>query len=60
MKKYHFGLIGYPVGHTMSPFIHNELFHISGIQADYTVFSLPPEMLADPAQKEFFLQLDGF
>ncbi|WP_085831953.1 shikimate dehydrogenase [Clostridium merdae] len=60
MKQYHFGLIGYPVGHTMSPFIHKELFRISGIEADYTVFSVPPEMLTNPAQKLQLLQLDGF
>lgn len=60
MKKYHFGLIGFPVGHTMSPFIHNELFRLSGIDADYTVLSVSPKELTEPAHKERFLQLDGF
>ncbi|MFR1803450.1 MAG: hypothetical protein ACLSWS_15605 [Faecalispora jeddahensis] len=60
MKKRHFGLIGFPVGHTMSPFIHGELFRLAGIDADYTVFSVSPEGLAQPEEKERLLGLDGF
>ena len=57
MKKRHFGLIGFPVGHTMSPFIHGELFRLAGIDADYTVFSVSPEGLAQPEEKERLLGL---
>ena len=42
MKK-HFGLIGFPLGHTMSPFIQQKLFEISGVDAEYTLFSFPKE-----------------
>lgn len=58
MKKQTFSLIGYPVGHTMSPFIHKELFRLSGLDAEYTVLSLPPEEL--PKAKEQLLGLSGF
>ena len=57
MKK-HFGLIGFPLGHTMSPFIQQKLFEISGVDAEYTLFSFPkeefPNYIAD------LKKLDGF
>ena len=31
-----FCLIGYPLGHSMSPVIHNELFKLKGINANYS------------------------
>ncbi len=33
-----FGLIGNPLGHSLSPFIHKELFKIAGISADYELY----------------------
>lgn len=38
-----YGLYGYPLGHTLSPFIHNELCRVKGIESDYKIFELPPE-----------------
>ena len=40
MKK-HFGLIGYPLTHSMLPFIHARLFEASEIDADYMLYSFP-------------------
>lgn len=40
-----FGLIGYPLGHSMSPFIHNELFKINGIEAVYELKEISPKGL---------------
>lgn len=60
MKKHHFGLIGFPVTHTMSPFIHKELFRIGGIDADYRAFSLSAEELSQPQTQEKLRELDGF
>ena len=40
-----FCLIGYPLGHSMSPFIHNELFKLKGIEASYELNAIEPEML---------------
>lgn len=56
MKK--FGLIGHPLGHTLSPFIHKKLFKLSGINATYEVFDIPPNDLPDKI--EFLKTLDGF
>lgn len=40
-------LIGHPLGHTMSPFIHKKLFALSGIHARYDCTDFPPEMIND-------------
>lgn len=41
MKKY--SLIGHPLGHSMSPFIHKRLFEESGRTAEYTLEDIAPE-----------------
>ncbi len=40
-----FGVIGFPIGHTMSPFIHKELFKMRGVDADYDKYQIEPEKL---------------
>ena len=51
-----FAVIGHPIGHTMSPFIHGELFRLSGLEASYTSVDVP-----DIAESEKQLrELDGF
>ena len=42
-----FGLIGYPLGHSMSAVIHKAGFESLGIDADYKIFETPPEQLID-------------
>lgn len=56
LKK--FGLIGYPLGHSMSPFIHEKLFSLNGVDAKYSLFEISPAELEKniSALKE----LDGF
>lgn len=46
MSKRRFAVIGHPIGHTMSPFIHKRLFEIAGLEGEYTVADIPPETLA--------------
>lgn len=42
-----FAVIGHPIGHTMSPFIHQRLFALSGrAPASYEALDIPPEKLA--------------
>ena len=53
-----FGLIGYPLGHTMSPFIQQRLFELNGICASYTCHEVAPDKL--PKIKETLSELDGF
>ncbi len=40
-----FALIGHPLGHSMSPFIHKKLFEISGRQEAYELCEIKPEEL---------------
>lgn len=42
-----FGLTGFPLGHSLSPFIHRELFKISGTDGEYRLFEISPENLKD-------------
>lgn len=57
MKK-KFGLIGYPLGHTMSPFIHKHLFEITNTYATYEAIETPPERLKE--QVDLLRSFDGF
>lgn len=42
-----FGLTGFPLGHSMSPVIHKELFKVNGIDADYCLKEIDPADLAE-------------
>lgn len=42
-----FGLIGYPLGHSLSPLIHKAGFESLGINATYDILETPPEDLVD-------------
>lgn len=56
-KKY--AVIGHPIGHTMSPFIHKRLFQLANIDAEYGVIDIAPENL----EKEYhntLKHLDGY
>lgn len=57
MSKY--ALLGYPLGHTMSPPIHKRLFELDGKpDAEYEVCEIPPEQLDRKA--EYLNSLDGY
>lgn len=45
--KRQFAVIGHPIGHTMSPFIHRRLFDLAGDDAEYTVMDIPMESLSE-------------
>ena len=57
IKRY--GVIGHPIGHTMSPFIHKRLFSLAGIDGEYGVYDIPPERL-EKMFKEELSSLEGF
>lgn len=42
-----YGIIGWPLGHTMSPTLHNWGFGEHGLDARYDAFPLEPKLLAD-------------
>ncbi len=54
-----FKVIGYPIGHSMSPFIHKELFALKNIEAEYDKLEIAPENLGRDFEAEL-KKLDGF
>lgn len=51
-------LIGHPLGHSMSPFIHEKLFEIAGRKAEYICMDISPENLAE--KSEDLKKLNGY
>ncbi len=56
MQVQNAAVIGHPIGHTMSPFIHRRLFELEGIPFAYQVLDVPDLAAALPALR----QLDCF
>ncbi|MFC1594582.1 shikimate dehydrogenase [Candidatus Omnitrophota bacterium] len=44
-EKKIYGLVGFPIGHSLSPKMHNAAFQTLGLSAEYQLFSLKPEEL---------------
>jgi hypothetical protein len=59
METKKFAVIGHPIGHTMSPFIHTRLFELQGVKAEYTKLDIAPENLKYEF-KNTLSKLDGF
>lgn len=59
MSNRSFAVIGHPIGHTMSPFIHARLFRLNGIEASYDVVDVDPARL-DTEIPRLLESLDGF
>ena len=59
MSTKKFAVIGHPIGHTMSPFIHTRLFELSGVDAEYTKLDIAPENL-EYEYKNTLSKLDGY
>lgn len=55
-KRY--DLIGCPLGHSLSPQIHNRLFELSGIDAEYKLTEIKPEELL--GKYDYLNALNGF
>lgn len=52
-----FALIGHPLGHSMSPLIHEKLFALSGLEASYELIDIAPENISD--SRELLEELRG-
>lgn len=59
MSTAHYAVIGHPIGHTMSPFIHKRLFELAGRDADYIKADIAPEELEE-RYSSFLRGLDGY
>ena len=46
-QKSTYGLIGYPIKHSLSPVMHNTAFRVLGVEAVYELFPLKQEELED-------------
>lgn len=51
-------VIGHPIGHSLSPLLHTELFKASGITADYAALDIAPECLTEKIS--YLKTLNGF
>ena len=40
MRKQNYAVIGHPIGHSLSPFIHEKLFELDNIDASYTALDI--------------------
>lgn len=56
MRK--FGILGHPLGHSLSPQIHAALFALDGETVDYQMYDIAPEELT--GKFDFLATLDGF
>ncbi len=58
MPERMFAVIGHPIGHTMSPFIHKRLFQLAGKQGDYKIIDVAHEELE--VKIKMLDELDGY
>lgn len=55
-----YGLIGHPVAHTFSPFIHNRLGELTGLNLRYVPFDVTdPDMIGAAVKGAFALNIQG-
>lgn len=58
MRKKHFALIGHPLSHTLSPAIHDYIFSLYGIDAEYKILDIHPQSLKNHVKT--LNALDGY
>lgn len=61
MMSFTFGLIGYPIKHSLSPWIHEQFLNRTNQEGTYTIFEInPKDSFADELDKLRQQNLDGF
>ena len=55
-----FALIGHPLGHSLSPLLHQRLFALSNRPGSYELTDLSPEAFSAPSTPALLRELDGF
>ncbi len=54
-----FGLLGHPLGHSLSPALHGFFLDQLGVEGTYELFDTPPERLGEAVER-LRAELDGF
>ena len=57
MRKQNYAVIGHPIGHSLSPFIHEKLFELDNIDASYTALDIED---LDHDYETVLRNLDGY
>src|SRR5699024_10070827 len=59
--KYNFGLIGYPIKHSLSPWIHKQFLERTSLQGSYSIIEINPDRSFEEAMNNLRKkQIDGF
>lgn len=59
--KYNLGLIGFPIKHSLSPWIHEQFFERTDVQGTYSIFEIDSDHnFAEAIQKLKTKNIDGF
>ncbi len=59
MKSELYGILGHPVGHTLSPFMHQAAYAALKMRAQYLAFDVPPSQLAEAVRGLLALGVRG-
>lgn len=54
-----YGVLGYPLSHSLSPYLHNQAFQKSGMERCYFKWEIKPDQLSDFMQAVRILPLSG-
>ncbi|WP_163970065.1 shikimate dehydrogenase [Oceanobacillus halotolerans] len=57
---YSLGLVGHPISHSLSPWIHQNLLKKAVLEGTYTLYNIPVESFSREIEKLKGIQLDGF
>ncbi|QXE00492.1 shikimate dehydrogenase [Terribacillus sp. DMT04] len=60
MKTLKLGLIGHPVKHSLSPWIHHQFMKQAGIEGEYHLYSIEPEVFEEKISKLLESGINGF
>ena len=55
-----FGLVGYPVGHSLSPWIHQQFLESTGTSGEYRLYETEPEQFGERMKQFRESEIDGF
>ncbi len=61
MMSFQLGLIGYPIKHSLSPWIHKKFLRASNLEGEYSIIEIDPGLnFADQMEKFKQNRIDGF